>query len=309
MSLGGRVPSDPILVDAIHNAAAQGVLLVAAAGNDGSYVGWPAADIQPSGGGRGYGIVVGASDVDGRRAGFSDYGKHLSILAPGTYGGTYAGVLVALPPASMFDSMGFLTWAGAEDTHYGYLPGTSFAAPEVAGVAALIWAARPGLTNYQVADILKQSARRTAPDWTPRVGCGVLDAGAALELATSRPASAWAETPNATNAACSAFGGAPATWPSEKDQTITFAPIPDKRLGDRDVKVEARASSGLRVTFTAYGACTIRRATVHLLTEGWCTVIASQAGDATYNLARSVTQRFHVAKAEPHKKTKRRLNV
>ena len=88
MSLGGRTPSEPILVDAIHNAAAQGVLLIASAGNDGSYVGWPAADLQPSGGGRSYGIAVGAIDATGHRATFSDYGKHLSLVAPGTYGGT-----------------------------------------------------------------------------------------------------------------------------------------------------------------------------------------------------------------------------
>ena len=103
MSLGGRTPSEPILVDAIHNAAAQGVLLIASAGNDGGYVGWPAADLQPSGGGRSYGLAVGAIDGTGHRASFSDYGKHLSLVAPGTYGGTNAGVLVALPPASRFD--------------------------------------------------------------------------------------------------------------------------------------------------------------------------------------------------------------
>ena len=85
MSLGGQVPSDPILVDAIHKAAANNILLVASAGNDDGYVGWPAADLQPSGGGRSYGLAVGAIDVDGRRASFSNWGKHLSLVAPGTY--------------------------------------------------------------------------------------------------------------------------------------------------------------------------------------------------------------------------------
>jgi subtilisin family serine protease len=294
MSLGGRTPSEPILVDAIHNAAAQGVLLIASAGNDNSYVGWPAADLQPSGGGRSYGIAVGATDATGHRATFSDYGKHLSLVAPGTYGGSNAGVLVALPPASRFDN-DFTTW-NVNDAHYGYIPGTSFSAPEVSGVAALIWAAQPDLTNYQVADILKQSASRTASDWTPGMGCGTLDAGAALGLAMSRPASAWAETPNTDGAVCSALGNAPAAWPSEKNQTITFKTLADKHVGDRDFKVKARASSGLPVSFSAYGSCSIRRATVHLLVDGWCTVIATQAGNASYNLAPSLTQRFFVAK-------------
>ena len=83
--------------------------------------------------------------------------------------------------------------AGTGGAQYGYLAGTSFAAPEVAGVAALIWAARPQLENYQVADIIKQSAQR-AGGWTPTEGCGLLDAGAALELTTSISAAQWAAT-------------------------------------------------------------------------------------------------------------------
>ncbi len=300
MSLGGGTPSEPILVDAIHAAAAQGVLLIASAGNDGKYVGWPAADLQPSGGIRSYGIAVGAIDATGHRASFSNYGKHLSLVAPGTYGGSNAGILVALPPASRFDDQ-FTTW-NENGAHYGYVPGTSFSAPEVAGVAALIWAAQPDLTNYQVADILKQSASRTAPDWTPGMGCGTLDAGAALELATSRPASAWAQTPNTDGAICSALGNAPATWPTEKNQTITFNAIANKHVGDRDFKVKATSSSGLKVSFTAYGACSIKGATVHLLVDGWCTIIATQAGNASFNLAQPVTQLFFVAKKAHSKK-------
>jgi subtilisin family serine protease len=299
MSLGGRIPSDPVLVDAIHLAAAQNVLLVASAGNDGSYVGWPAADLQPSGGGRSYGLAVGASTADGTRADFSDWGRKLSLVAPGTYGNRYQGVLVALPQANLFDSMGFLTWADDAGNRYGYIPGTSFAAPEVAGVAALIWAARPDLTNYQVADILKQSAQRTSPDWTPAMGCGILDAGAALELATSRPASAWAGTPNASGAVCSAYGDAPATWPTEQSQTITFDTLPDKHVGDRAFRISATASSGLPVSFVAYGSCRIAGATIHVLRQGICTVIASQTGDDEYLVAAPVTQSFHVAKARP----------
>jgi subtilisin family serine protease len=75
---------------------------------------------------------------------------------------------------------------------------TSFAAPEVAGVAALIWAVRPTLRNYQVADIIKRSANREG-GWSATTGCGVLDAGAALTLAVSRSDAEWANVarPNA----------------------------------------------------------------------------------------------------------------
>ena len=294
MSLGGKVPSDPVLVDAMHYAAAQNVLLVAAAGNLNTDVFWPAAELQRSGGGRSYGIAVGATDGTGRRASFSNWGNHLSIMAPGAYS-SYTGVVAALPPASRLEEM-FPFWTGDGNAHYAYLGGTSFAAPEVSGIAALVWAANPDLTNHQVADILKQSASRTAPDWTPQMGCGTLDAGAALALATSRPASAFATTPNAPGAACSAFGDAPAAWPTEKSQTIAFGPIANKHLGDRDFKVNAYASSGLPLSFTAYGSCSMRGAKVHLLRTGWCTVIAEQAGNDAYNPASSVAQRFPVGK-------------
>jgi subtilisin family serine protease len=95
---------------------------------------------------------------------------------------------------------------GTGGAQYGYVSGTSFSAPEVAGVAALIWAARPELKNYQVADIIKQSARRDPGGWTPTMGCGVLDAGAALELATSRSDAQWATAEPGSSSACSATG-------------------------------------------------------------------------------------------------------
>ena len=69
----------------------------------------------------------------------------------------------------------------------------------------MIWAARPELKNYQVADIIKQSANRGIGGWTPTMGCGTLDAGAALELAMSRSNSEWATT-DAGDSSCSATG-------------------------------------------------------------------------------------------------------
>jgi hypothetical protein len=203
-------------------------------------------------------------------------------------------VLVALPAASLFDDSCFVTWTGDGGARYGNLEGTSFAAPEVAGIAALIWAARPELKNYQVADIIKQSARRSAPDWTPELGCGILDAGAALELATSRPASAWTGE-RADGARCSAAGPLPATWPSEINQTITFRPLRNRTLGDPDFAVTATTSSGLPVSFTATGDCRISRTTVHITDAGACVVTAAQAGDAHHNFATSVSRSFLIA--------------
>jgi serine protease len=193
LSFGGDAPETPIMLDAIHMAAADGLLLVAAAGNSAHAVAHPAADLQPPFGAQSFGLAVGASDVHGDLAFFSNFGANLSLLAPGANTGTCSGVLVASAPAgTAFDGTCFPTWGGDRGAVYAYTSGTSFAAPEVAGVAALVWAARPTLENDQVAGILKASARRTAAGWTPVSGCGLLDAGAAVELALSRSAAQWA---------------------------------------------------------------------------------------------------------------------
>jgi subtilisin family serine protease len=215
MSLGGKVPASPILLDAIHKAAHDGVLIIASVGNSHDFAGHPAADLQPAGGARSYGLAVGASDVTGQLASFSNSGSHLSLLAPGDYAGSCTGVLVAIPPQSEFDRTCYPTWTAA-GARYAYLAGTSFSAPEVAGVAALIWAARPELQNYQVADLIKLSARRAlGAGWTQTRGCGVLDAGAALELAVGRQGAGWVDDAPLETTPCSP-GSAPPTWPASQ---------------------------------------------------------------------------------------------
>ncbi len=82
------------------------------------------------------------------------------------------------------------------------------------------------------------------------------------------------------------------------DQTISFAPIADHVWEDADFDVSASASSGLPVTFSATGACTVTSATVHITGAGSCTVTASQPGDAdTWNAAEDVSQTFTIARA------------
>ena len=72
-----------------------------------------------------------------------------------------------------------LPWASAG--YYGWASGTSFAAPEVAGVAALVWGVNPSLTVKQVALVIKQSA--SGSTWNHELGWGSLDAAAAVQLA------------------------------------------------------------------------------------------------------------------------------
>ena len=82
---------------------------------------------------------------------------------------------------------------------------------------------------------------------------------------------------------------------AKASQTITFGPLPGKTFGSPDFTVSATASSGLAVTFTAAGTCTITGATVHITTVGSCTITASQPGNGDYNAATSVSQTFVIA--------------
>ncbi|HEX8686852.1 MAG TPA: MBG domain-containing protein, partial [Pyrinomonadaceae bacterium] len=79
-------------------------------------------------------------------------------------------------------------------------------------------------------------------------------------------------------------------------QAITFAALANKTFGDSDFDVSATAGSGLGVSFTAAGQCTISGATVHLTGAGSCTVTASQAGDNNNSAAPNVERSFQIAK-------------
>jgi subtilisin family serine protease len=176
LSIGGSQTS-AIEQRAIRYAADHGVLLVAAAGNEhdeGNQTEYPAALLQPVGsrGRGGIGLSVGATGQDGSRAFFSNTGTYLSLAAPGY------NVFAA--------ESGYSDWPRAQlpwtsPGYYGWASGTSFAAPEVAGAAALVWGANRGLTARQVASVLMKSARGSG--WTPQLGWGRLDVGAAVAQA------------------------------------------------------------------------------------------------------------------------------
>jgi hypothetical protein len=82
----------------------------------------------------------------------------------------------------------------------------------------------------------------------------------------------------------------------KEDQVITFLSLPDRALGDPDFTVKATADSKLPVSFSAKGACTVTGRRVHLRASGDCTITASQPGNANFAAAKSVRQKFHVAK-------------
>lgn len=194
LSLGGQGTSG-LEERAIRYAASRNVLLVAAAGNEyeqGNPVEYPAAALQPVGsnGQGGVGLAVGASTLSGKRASFSNTGSQLSLAAPGEH------VFGAIAAGSNRKWWPRHALPGSKAGLYGWSSGTSFSSPEVAGAAALVWAANPALTARQVAGLLKATASGNGA-WDPGLGYGVIDVAAAVaaargeQIAPRRKAGAW----------------------------------------------------------------------------------------------------------------------
>jgi len=130
----------------------KGGVVTMSAGNEGSFYSTP---------GNPYLMTIGASTSIDTIASFSNTGNNIDLVAPGT-------------------SIYTTTPAGG----YSVAAGTSFSAPIVAGVAALVISANPGLTGEQVQDILMQSADDFgAPGWDTDYGWGRVNAACAVSMA------------------------------------------------------------------------------------------------------------------------------
>jgi subtilisin family serine protease len=162
MSLGGSV-LDAVEKAAIDYAIAQGVVIVASAGNEGetgmgypgAYApvvsvaasGWnnqwkPGADGNPANWWNADDVADPTTTADFHIADFSSRelaGQDLDVAAPGSW--------VVGP---------YQTQSGKRS--YFYLSGTSMASPHVAGIAALMLQKNPGLVQADVEDILESAA-------------------------------------------------------------------------------------------------------------------------------------------------------
>jgi subtilisin family serine protease len=160
-SLGGS-SIDPVFQNSLINAASQGRILVAAAGNSAG-----ASPIDPAlsltgAGMQGLGLAVGAVDQNNQLTWFSNKAgaaKDFYLVAPG---------------------INVTTTANGGGTHS--VSGTSFAAPHVAGAAAVVWGASPFLTGQQVVSILLNSATDLGTAGVDDTyGHGLLNLSAALQ--------------------------------------------------------------------------------------------------------------------------------
>lgn len=198
MSLGSANRCDPNYQSAITDLAAIGVLVVAAAGNEGLAVNQP--------GNCNGALAVAGVRHTGTKVGYSNLGTQVAISAP-------AGNCVNLSGTCLFPLLttanNGTTVPGAHvytDGDVNVTYGTSFASPLVAGTVGLMLSLQPGLTTTQMTQILKSTARAfpstgadagvaacRAPSsvaqdaecycTTTTCGAGLLDAGAAVAAA------------------------------------------------------------------------------------------------------------------------------
>ncbi|HTI74910.1 MAG TPA: type VII secretion-associated serine protease mycosin [Mycobacterium sp.] len=124
-----------------------------------------------------YVLTVGSVDASGAPSSFSLAGPWVDVAAPGE------GV-VSLDP----DGEGLVSALPTDDDPTP-ISGTSYAAPVVSGIVALVRSRSPELTARQVMRRIEETAQRPAAGWDPLVGHGVIDALAAVSgSGTTTPA-------------------------------------------------------------------------------------------------------------------------
>jgi subtilisin family serine protease len=238
--------------NAINNAVANGreglgVIFVNSSGNNNSAVTFP-ANLDNV-------IAVGAINRNGQRANFSNFGVALDVMAPG----------VDVHTTDRQGSAGYNTSNGTAG-NYTTQTGTSFAAPHVAGIAALILSVRPDLNALQVRNAIETTCRRlsahpatgTGQNGRPRdnhTGYGLVDAYAAVYSVATR-----IEGPSII---CS---GSP--------KTFTVANAPTGFHWGSSSNLTRNSSSGNSASFTATGSST----------TGWISVMLGAAELARYQV-------------------------
>ncbi|MED3650658.1 S8 family serine peptidase [Heyndrickxia sporothermodurans] len=146
MSYGGTSYSE-LEFDALLSAASKGITVVAASGNDGRYVNFPAA--YPTV------LSVGSTNQKNQVSGFSSSGPLLDVVAPGEK-------IITL----------------GTNNRYVEANGTSFAAPIVSGLASFIKSVSPNMPPHGIEYLLEKGATNLAAKpniWSSKAGYGLVN--------------------------------------------------------------------------------------------------------------------------------------
>ena len=156
LSVGGRQAYCPEAYErAIDEARREGVVVVAAAGNSGPET----AQVPASCPGV---IAVGAVDADGAPASYSAGNPWVDLVAPG--GGSRDNGL----------------WTTSRRGDWTRVRGTSFAAPYVVGVAALLRSVNPEISPDEVESVLERAADDDGEGRDDQLGWGRVQASRAV---------------------------------------------------------------------------------------------------------------------------------
>src|SRR6266581_2350452 len=167
---------DTAVGTSVNNGVAQGVVMVATAGNDSiSVKRYPGALDNV--------IDVASTDSADQRSVFSNFGSWIDVAAPGT-------AVESTKPTSTYASVS----------------GTSFSAPYVAGVAGLILSKSPALSPTTVEQMIEYSSDRISTDHF--IGTGRVNVAAALGLNGAPTLAAVIKSPENNQL----VGGSVAVW-------------------------------------------------------------------------------------------------
>jgi len=220
ISLGGEAPTCLAeFASAIDDARSRGSVVVVAAGNRNE----PAAGATPA---NCPGVItVAATDSEGRRGSFSNYGGAVELAAPG------------VSIRSTIDS----GLTGPTGATYAYYNGTSMAAPHVAAAAALVIAARPAITPDEVALLLRDTATPVGAA-SGGSSCQVLGCGSGIVNAARAVAALTDGVPPTVSIA-----GAPSPAKAGPTFTLTFSE-----------PVTGLTAADFTKSGTAAAACTVK---------------------------------------------------
>jgi subtilisin family serine protease len=139
LSVGSSAAIDAAVDEVYDN---QNMLVICASGNSGgTSVSYPSSLPKV--------IAVGATTTSDTRAGFSQHGPDVELSAPGT---------------------SFVTLT--LNNGYASTSGTSFSAPTVSGIAALMWSLDPSRPNTDIRQILRDTADKVGGynyNWNPEL--------------------------------------------------------------------------------------------------------------------------------------------
>jgi len=170
-----------LINDAINNAVTQGrgglgtIVICISHNQSANSIAFPSNNPQT--------LAVGAINRTASRASFSNFGTGLDVVAPG----------VEISTTDRQGTAGFNT-AASPGGDFTSLDGTSFAAPQVSGIAALILSINPSLTLQQVRNIIQSTTdkvggvtytlnagEQTGLTWNNEMGYGRVNALRALQ--------------------------------------------------------------------------------------------------------------------------------